>query len=299
MRSRLSRARAAVCAALLAVAVGLAAAIGPDTATPANAAGAAGGALEFRAAQQSGARTGPFPAIAGPRTVEAWVNPRTIAPAMILVNSDGVVGWLVEMDGSGYVKFWGADTGGVWRAAPGWGRPLRANAWAHVAVAYDGSVARVYVDGALAGSGAVGALSSGPDFRLGEMTTYPRFDGQIEEVRLSSGRRYTAAFARPGAPFAPDASTLALYHLDEGAGQVAADASGNGHDLTLGATTAAEASDPTWVSSTAPLGSAPSPSPTATATPTPTASPSATPSRTATATTTATATGTSTRTATP
>ena len=47
-------------------------------------------------------------------------------------------------------------------------------------------------------------------------------------------------FAPPTAPFTPDAATLALYHFDEGAGQVAADASGNGHDLTLGTSIAVE-----------------------------------------------------------
>ena len=173
---------------------------------------------------------------------------------MILVHSDDVRGWLVEMDALGYVKFWGVDAGGNWQSAPGWGATLRANTWAHVAVTYDGAVARVYLDGALVGSGTIGALSSGPRFQLGEMTTYPHFDGRIDEVRLSAGVRYGTSFAPPGAPFANDASTLALYHLDEGAGQTAADASGNGHPLTLGATSAAEPSDPVWVVSTAPLG---------------------------------------------
>jgi hypothetical protein len=36
----------------------------------------------------------------------------------------------------------------------------------------------------------------------------------IDEVRISSGARSTAAYTVDSSPFAPDASTLALYHLD-------------------------------------------------------------------------------------
>jgi hypothetical protein len=277
LRLRRPSGPAAVCSALLVLAVGLAVAIGPGTARPATAAGAAGSALDFRAAQQSSARTGLIPGTAGPQTVEAWLNPRTIGYAMILVNSDDVLGWILETDESGYVKFWAAGTDGVWRPVPGWGAKLQADAWAHVAVTYDGSVVQVYVDGVPVGSGTLGPISQGPRFLVAELNAYPRFDGQVDEVRLSSGLRYTGAFAPPTAPFAPDAATLALYHFDEGAGQVAADASGNGHDLTLGATAAAETTDPLWVSSTAPLGSTPLPSPTPTATASATATPTSTP----------------------
>jgi hypothetical protein len=45
----------------------------------------------------------------------------------------------------------------------------------------------------------------------------------------------------PNHPYDPDAHTVALYHLDEGAGAVARDASGNGLDATIvGATWTAE-----------------------------------------------------------
>jgi hypothetical protein len=41
---------------------------------------------------------------------------------------------------------------------------------------------------------------------------------------------------------------VALWHLDEGAGQVVTDASGHGWDGILGSTTAAQYSDPVWSS---------------------------------------------------
>lgn len=47
--------------------------------------------------------------------------------------------------------------------------------------------------------------------------------------------------------FPIDGNTIALWHLNEGTGQTSVDSTGNGHDLTLGATTAGEVSDPGWL----------------------------------------------------
>jgi hypothetical protein len=58
------------------------------------------------------------------------------------------------------------------------------------------------------------------------------FDGTIDELRVSSTIRYTEPFTSPalGERFVPDAHTLALYHFDEGQGDVLKDASPNHHD---------------------------------------------------------------------
>lgn len=55
---------------------------------------------------------------------------------------------------------------------------------------------------------------------------FPSFSGWIDEVRVSNVARYLQPFLRPTTPFTPDASTAALYHFDEGAGDTLADASG-------------------------------------------------------------------------
>jgi hypothetical protein len=118
-------------------------------------------------------------------------------------------------------------------------------AWHHVAATRrlsDGLLA-IWVDGALDGSvdGPAGDIS----YRDGRPTgfpydpylvigaekhdagaEYPSFSGWIDEVRLSTLRRYTAPFTPPAAPFAADAATAALYHFDEGAGNVVGDTSG-------------------------------------------------------------------------
>ena len=55
------------------------------------------------------------------------------------------------------------------------------------------------------------------------------FHGIIDEVRISNTARYTEDFT-PEERFEPDEHTLALYHFDEGSGDVLKDSSGNGHD---------------------------------------------------------------------
>ena len=55
-----------------------------------------------------------------------------------------------------------------------------------------------------------------------------RSNGYVDEVRISQSVRYTAPF-KPERRFEPDADTLALYHCDEGSGDVLVDASGRGH----------------------------------------------------------------------
>jgi hypothetical protein len=57
----------------------------------------------------------------------------------------------------------------------------------------------------------------------------------IDEVRVSNTLRYTTAFV-PVRRFTTDASTVALYHFDEGSGTLLADASGNGHHGLLTST---------------------------------------------------------------
>jgi hypothetical protein len=128
-------------------------------------------------------------------------------------------------------------------------------AWHHVAVQRRRSDGRMqlFVDGALDGEVA-GALApdgdvSYPDdgvpgnFCGGPCTnsdpylvfsaekhdagpSYPSFSGWLDELRLSRTLRYSGTFTPPSAPFAPDAATAALYHLDEGSGDVVGDSSG-------------------------------------------------------------------------
>lgn len=117
--------------------------------------------------------------------------------------------------------------------------------WHHVAVTRSSAGGRlaIFVDGRLdaAGDGPTGDISyrdnrqtpyaNDPYLVIGAEKhdagpEYPSFSGWIDEVRISRVVRYTADFTRPAAPFTTDADTVALYHFDEGAGDLVRDSSG-------------------------------------------------------------------------
>ena len=80
-----------------------------------------------------------------------------------------------------------------------------------------------------------GTLQSGNYYLGSHKNEQEFFHGLIDEVRISNIARYTKDFA-PQKRFEPDEHTLALYHFDEGSGDVLKDSSGNGHDgLIVGA----------------------------------------------------------------
>jgi hypothetical protein len=58
------------------------------------------------------------------------------------------------------------------------------------------------------------------------LSVYPYFFGWIDELRVSKGIRYTQTFKPPAGPFTSDSITLALYHFDEGIGDLLTDRSG-------------------------------------------------------------------------
>ncbi len=112
----------------------------------------------------------------------------------------------------------------------------------HIAGVWDGSRLWLFIDGVLQpGSNdtnqsrqrtqlerlLIGGLGQGK----GRQTDPPTelFGGAIKALRISDMARYTSRFTAP-ADFDSDEHTLALYHFDEGVGDVLKDSSGNGHD---------------------------------------------------------------------
>ena len=95
----------------------------------------------------------------------------------------------------------------------------------HVAGVYDGKLARLFVDGKLIGSAPPKLL---PKQNLGTLIFGSRFNGTMDEWRISKVGRYEKDF-KPPQRYQPDADTLALYHFDEGTGDVLKDSSGNNH----------------------------------------------------------------------
>jgi len=108
----------------------------------------------------------------------------------------------------------------------------------HFSGVWDGVQFRFYVDGKLvsegwATDGASVPATEPPASCLGrslldDSEKFASFHGTIDEVRISKVACYTENFT-PAERFEPDEHTLALYHFDEGTGDVLHDSSGNGH----------------------------------------------------------------------
>ena len=138
--------------------------------------------------------------------------------------------------------------GSVWKEARSTTYPL--GSWYALAGTYDGATLRLFVNGELVGSSATtGAIAtSTKPFYIGSVEGQGDiFNGNIDEVRLSNSVRYNATYAVPPTAFSTDANTLGLWHLDEGTGTVATDASGNANGSLVGG--------PTW-STDSPIGTA-------------------------------------------
>ena len=137
---------------------------------------------------------------------------------------------------SGGVQFtFEVKIGSSWKEARSATYPL--GAWYTLAGTYDGSKLRLFVNGELVGSlattGAV-ATSTKP-FYIGSVEGQGDiFTGPVDEVRLSNAVRYTTAYTVPPAAFSPDANTLGLWHLDEGSGTTASDATGRANGTLVG-----------------------------------------------------------------
>ena len=111
------------------------------------------------------------------------------------------------------------------------------NEWSHVAASFDGAVYELHVNGKHADTVEdPGAINTSPgDMTIGWLPQWGEaFTGYIDEVRISDVARYAAGNIEiPSAEFATDGNTMALYHFNEGSGDTADDASGNGNVGTL------------------------------------------------------------------
>lgn len=93
--------------------------------------------------------------------------------------------------------------------------------WYHIALVRNSGTIKTYVDGVEYNS-----HTDGTDFGISAIFHFgtnfddvdPVRDGYIDEVRVSYGARYTAAFTPPSAAFIPDLDTLVLYHAEDSAG---------------------------------------------------------------------------------
>ncbi|MBL6707253.1 MAG: protein kinase, partial [Planctomycetaceae bacterium] len=165
-----------------------------------------------------------------PHTMEVWLR------------ADVAYGNLLSWSNRTYPRFvlggWGPGSGTVVFEQQNYkgprSRSFDRDGWVHVAGVQAEDKCRIYVDGKLAKEtdnpllGDTSERSKG--LRIGGGMPYFRsLNGELDEVRVSGVARYSADFT-PQRRFQADADTLALYHFDEGTGDVLKDSSGNGHD---------------------------------------------------------------------
>ncbi|MDF1661774.1 MAG: LamG domain-containing protein, partial [Planctomycetota bacterium] len=166
----------------------------------------------------------------GAFTLEGWVFAETF---------EGRRPFLAKTEGSGYGIFLNKGTprayvhiNGKYVSLNG-AKKMKLRTWHHIAAVYDGRELRLYLDGekvaAAPASGAPTpndrALCIGADPNSKGQAVDP-LTGKIDEVRLSNGARYSAAF-KPKKRFAPDEQTALLFHFDKDLGPFVLDHSGN------------------------------------------------------------------------
>ena len=200
----------------------------------------------------------PYLGIDGDMTVEAWIKPSNFSDVQPIVTYSGPFAQVVQTyylaleTTTGKLFFQHAPSLALGAESVKSTTAVTANVWTHVAAVVAGQNVRLYINGALAGSGVLlnkrqNSLSA--TLAIGRVTpdVYTKgFNGAIDEVHIAAAPLYGAAFT-PARRVVMTAATRGLWHLDEATGTTSADASGNGtqkpaYNLTLtGATWLADA----------------------------------------------------------
>lgn len=188
-------------------------------------------------------------------TVEAWVYPTKMDGQQAIVSQidsgkESFKNFEIGIENG--VPYVFAPDGAVWQKAIA-DHPISLNAWHHVAGVYDGAKVTIAVDGVI-GSDVVDTkfVEGVTQLQIGSrLNNKFYFQGSMFEARVSSVARYTDDF-KPEVGFVPDADTLGLWRLDEGAGVTAADSSSQPNDGAIAGMAAWNTTCPDFAGNAAP-----------------------------------------------
>jgi len=167
-------------------------------------------------------------------TLEAWV--RNWSGRVLSIGAGGdpenCFSWWHNVERVKADFEFGAGTNGEVLAAIG----PNPNTWHHLALVAAKGQIHLYLDGRpiAAGPATLGPLQSKRPVVIGTLLgstgeyDSPHASGEIRGLRISRVTRYKAEFVPPN-DLSSDTNTLALYHFDEGSGDVLKDSSGNDH----------------------------------------------------------------------
>lgn len=121
--------------------------------------------------------------------------------------------------------------------------PDLGSGWHHLAVAFDGGVVEVYIDGASIGQITLDATTASSDLLVGL-----GFRGKLADVRFWSVRRTAAEIAAgiSSAPVSDATGLLGHWRFDEGSGQSLGNRATGGSAGVRGTTASSEVADPAW-----------------------------------------------------
>lgn len=148
--------------------------------------------------------------VSGSGTIECWIRTTNNTSLRIIFGHSGppTGDYWLGLDG-------GRLAGTGW--ATGSNPVISDGAWHHVAIDVNAGAKTLYVDGTATQNIGAGGYSIGGVFCLsgwGNSGASWDWIGNIDELRISTVRRYTANFTPPATPLTVDGSTAALYHLD-------------------------------------------------------------------------------------
>jgi hypothetical protein len=195
-------------------------------------------------------------------TLEAWVYPRAAGNG---VDQDIVSKWggnpgasyILQIDATGVLRLVTAD--GTNDAIVLGVTTLSNDLWQHVAATFDHGTVKLYLNGVLdrTVTGVLTPYVGTQAIAFGREGAYPggTISADLDEIRIWNVVRSAANIADHDTARlrGNEHGLVGYWRFDEGAGQVARDATGHGLDGRLGDTTGPDGWDPIWTSNAAPV----------------------------------------------